>query len=140
MSMILIKQPTNERETNMFIYQTDKQRKSSEDIERRFPTIKDPDIRNVYFQTMRTPEPSRYFQNTYSKNNKVMKNISYSDDDIADYLNSADQYIKDIKVLNKNKARRTALFNKVLSFKKPLNTAKTSTSVLLSKYQSLKVA
>ena len=89
---------------------------------------------------MRTPEPSRYFQNTYSKNNKVMKNISYSDDDIADYLNSADQYIKDIKVLNKNKARRTPLFKSVLSFKKPLNTAKTSTSVLLSKYQSLKVA
>ena len=120
--------------------QTEKQRKSSEDIERRFPTIKDRDIRNVYYQTMRTPEPSRYFQNTYSKNNKVMKNISYSDDDIADYLNSADQYIKDLKVTSKNSVRKTPLFKSVLSFKKPLNTAKTSTSVLLSKYQSLKVA
>jgi hypothetical protein len=124
----------------MYIMQTEKQRKSSEDIERRFPTIKDSDIRNVYYQTMRTPEPSRYFQNTYSKNNKVMKNISYSDDDIADYLNSADQYIKDLKVASKNNVRKTPLFKSVLSFKKPLNTAKTSTSVLLSKYQSLKVA
>ena len=53
----LIKQPTKERETNMFIYQNDKQRKSSEDIERRFPTIKNPDIRSVYLQTLRTPEP-----------------------------------------------------------------------------------
>ena len=120
--------------------QTEKQRKSSEDIERRFPTIKDRDIRNVYFQTMRTPEPSRYFQNTYSKNNKVMKNISYSDDDIADYLNSADQYIKDLKVASKNSVKKTPLFKSVLRVKNPLNTAKTSTSVLLNKYQSLKVA
>jgi hypothetical protein len=140
MSMILIKQPTKESESNMFIYQNEKQRKSSEDIERRFPTIKDPDIREVYFQTMRTPEPSKYFQNTYSKNKKVMRNMSFQQEDIADYLNSADQYIKDMKVLYKNKARRTPLFNKVLSFKKPLNTAKTSTSVLLSKYKTLKVA
>ena len=28
-----------------------------------------------------------------------MRNMSYKQDDIADYLNSADQYIKDIKVL-----------------------------------------
>jgi hypothetical protein len=137
--MIKIKQPTKERETIMFIYQTDKQRKSSEDIERRFPTIKDPDIASVYFQTLRTPEPSKYFQNTYSKNKKVMRNMSYSDDDIAEYIDTSKQYFKDIKVLS-NIRKRKPLFNKVLSFKKPLNTAKTSTSVLLSKYQSLKVA
>lgn len=138
MKIKLIKKESEKQK--MFIMQTEKQRKSSEDIERRFPTIKDPDIRNVYFQTMKTPEPSRYFQNTYSKNKRVMREMSYSDEDIADYLNSADEYFKHLKVTSKNSVRKTPLFKSVLRVKKPLNTAKTSTSVLLNKYQSLKVA
>jgi len=32
----------------MFIYQSEKQRQSSEDVERRYPRIKDPLIREVY--------------------------------------------------------------------------------------------
>ena len=57
----------------MRMYQNEKQRKCSEDIERRFPTIQNPAIRSVYLETQKLPESSNHYQNTYSKNAFVMK-------------------------------------------------------------------
>jgi len=68
------------------MYQNEKQRLVSEDIERRFPTISDPDIASVYYETLKHPEPSRYYENTYAKNKYVMRNIKFNDNDISDYL------------------------------------------------------
>ena len=89
-------EPNKEREKKMIMYQSEKQRKSSEDIERRFPMIKDKDIRDVYSESLRIPESSNYYQNSYTKNAFVMKNISFRDEDISDYL-------RDVKKLENRK-------------------------------------
>jgi hypothetical protein len=82
-----IYKPTIKGKTKMTImYQNEKQRLVSEDIERRFPTISDPDIASVYYETLKHPEPSRYYENTYAKNKYVMRNIKFNDNDISDYL------------------------------------------------------
>ena len=119
-------------ETKMIMYQNAKQRKCSEDIERRFPTIKDPMIRQVYLETQKTPESSVYYQNTYSKNAYVLRNISYKDEDISDYLN-------DVRKLENSKKVNTVVFKP--KFKSILTLKpKTSTTVLETYNQNLKVA
>ena len=121
-----------ERETKMIMYQNAKQRKCSEDIERRFPTIKDHNIRQVYLETQRIPESSNHYQNTYSKNAFVLKNISYRDEDISDYL-------KDVKKLENRKLSNIIAFKP--KFKSILTLKpKTSTTVLETYNQNLKVA
>ena len=106
----------------MLIYQSEKQRKSSEDIERRFPMIKNRFIREVYRNSTRIPESSNYYQNTYSKNAYVMKNISFRKEDISDYL-------KDNKKLENSKLSNIIAlkpkFKSILTLK-----PKTSTTVL----------
>lgn len=82
------------------IYQNEKQRLVSEDIERRFPTISDPDIASVYYETLRHPEPSRYYENTYAKNKYVMRNIKFNDNDISDYLRNVTKLEVRNKVIN----------------------------------------
>ena len=114
--------PNKESETNMIIYQSEKQRKSSEDIERRFPMIKNRFIRKVYRDSTRIPESSNYYQNTYSKNAYVMKNISFRKEDISDYL-------KDNKKLENSKLSNIIAFKP--KFKSILTLKpKTSTTVL----------
>ena len=116
----------------MRMYQNEKQRKCSEDIERRFPTIKDPMIRQVYLETQKTPESSVYYQKTYSKNAYVLRNISYKDEDISDYLN-------DVRKLENSKKVNTVVFKP--KFKSILTLKpKTSTTVLETYNQNLKVA
>jgi hypothetical protein len=124
--------PKNESETKMIMYQNAKQRKCSEDIERRFPTINDHNIRQVYLETQRLPESSNHYQNTYSKNAFVLKNISYRVEDISDYL-------KDVRKLENSKKINTVVFKP--KFKSILTlTPKTSTTVLETYNQNLKVA
>ena len=77
---------TKDKKNMTIMCQNEKQRLVSEDIERRFPTISDPDIASVYYETLKHPEPSRYYENTYAKNKYVMRNIKFNDNDISDYL------------------------------------------------------
>jgi len=119
----------------MIKYQNEKQRKCSEDIERRFPTIKDPMIRSVYLETQKLPESSNHYQNTYSKNAFVMKNMTSNIEDISDY-------IRDVKHLKKTRHISSLttvkpMFNSILTLKK---TPKTSTTVLETYNSNLKVA
>src|SRR5210317_1483288 len=119
----------------MRIYQNEKQRKCSEDIERRFPTIKDPMIRSVYLETQKLPESSNHYQNTYSKNAWVMKNMTFNKEDISDYLNDIKKLEKKRHISQKTKVK--PMFNSILRLKK---TPKTSTRVLETYNSNKKVA
>ncbi len=119
----------------MIKYQNEKQRKCSEDIERRFPTIKDPMIRSVYLETQKLPESSNHYQNTYSKNAFVMKNMTFNKEDISDYLNDIKKLEKKRHISQKTKVK--PMFNSILRLKK---TPKTSTRVLETYNSNKKVA
>ena len=116
----------------MRMYQNEKQRKCSEDIERRFPYFKDRKIGKVFAETMKLPESSNHYQNIYSKNAWVMKNMTFNKEDISDYLN-------DIKKTRHISSLTTVkpMFNSILTLKK---TPKTSTTVLETYNSNLKVA
>lgn len=119
----------------MRMYQNEKQRKCSEDIERRFPYFKDRMIAEVFAETQKLPESSNHFQNTYSKNAFVMKNMTSNIEDISDY-------IRDIKHLKKSRHISSLttvkpMFNSILTLKK---TPKISTRVLDTYNSNLKVA
>jgi|TARA_B100001971_G_scaffold132318_1_gene122144 hypothetical protein len=77
----------------MTIRQSEKQRLSSLDIERRFPIIPDRDIRIVYLDSLRNKAKStkNYYVDNLQKNNFVLRNICYKDSDIQDYINTAYQ-------------------------------------------------
>ncbi len=77
----------------MSIRQSEKQRLSSLDIERRFPIIPDRDIRIVYLDSLRNKAKStkNYYVDNLQKNNFVLRNICYKDSDIQDYINTAYQ-------------------------------------------------
>ena len=117
----------------MRMYQNEKQRKCSEDIERRFPYFKDRKIGKVFAETMKLPESSNHYQNTYSKNAFVMKNISYKEEDISDYLNDVKKLEKKRHISQKTKVK--PMFNSILRLKK---TPKTSTKVLETYNSNLK--
>ena len=119
----------------MRMYQNEKQRKCSEDIERRFPTIQDPMIRSVYLETQKLPESSNHYQNTYSKNAWIMKNMSYNKEDISDYLNDIKELENKRHISQKTKVK--PMFNSILKLKK---TPKISTRVLETYNSNLKVA
>ena len=91
------------------MYQNEKQRLVSEDIERRFPTISDPDIASVYYKTLKHPEPSRYYENTYAKNKYVMRNIKFNDNDISDYLRDVTKLEERNKVIKLPSKKRPVL-------------------------------
>ncbi|MDC0558653.1 hypothetical protein OAO20_04225 [Candidatus Pelagibacter ubique] len=119
----------------MRMYQNEKQRKCSEDIERRFPYFKDRKIGKVFAETMKLPESSNHFQNTYSKNAWIMKNMTSNIEDISDY-------IRDVKHIKKSRHISSLttvkpMFNSILKLKK---TPKTSTRVLETYNSNLKVA
>ena len=77
----------------MTIRQSEKQRLSSLDIERRFPIIPDRDIRIVYLDSLRNKAKStkNYYVDNLQKNNFVLRNICYKDSEIQDYINTAYQ-------------------------------------------------
>ena len=77
----------------MTIRQSEKQRLSSLDIERRFPIIPDRDIRIVYLDSLRNKAKStkNYYVDNLQKKNFVLRNICYKDSDIQDYINTAYQ-------------------------------------------------
>ena len=77
----------------MTIRQSEKQRLSSLEIERRFPIIPDRDIRIVYLDSLRNKAKStkNYYVDNLQKNNFVLRNICYKDSDIQDYINTAYQ-------------------------------------------------
>src|SRR6056300_1652768 len=119
----------------MRMYQNEKQRKCSEDIERRFPYFKDRKIGKVFAETMKLPESSNHFQNTYSKNAWIMKNMTSNIEDISDYIRD----VKHIKKTRHISSLTTVkpMFNSILKLKK---TPKTSTRVLETYNSNLKVA
>ncbi len=92
-----------------------KQRLVSENVERRFQTISDPDIANVYYETLKHPEPSRYFEKTYAKNKYVMRNINFNDNDISDYLRDVTKLEERNKVINFPSKKRPVLKLKLSS-------------------------
>ena len=122
-------------ETIMRMYQNEKQRKCSEDIERRFPYFKDRMIAEVFAETQKLPESSNHFQNTYSKNAWIMKNMTSNIEDISDYIRD----VKHIKKTRHISSLTTVkpMFNSILKLKK---TPKTSTTVLETYNSNLKVA
>ena len=100
---------TKDKKNMTIMCQNEKQRLVSEDIERRFPTISDPDIASVYYETLKHPEPSRYYENTYAKNKYVMRNIKFNDNDIADYLRDVTKLEEKNKVINFPSKKRPVL-------------------------------
>ena len=122
-------------EAIMRMYQNEKQRKCSEDIERRFPYFKDRMIAEVFAETQKLPESSNHFQNTYSKNAWIMKNMTSNIEDISDYIRD----VKHIKKTRHISSLTTVkpMFNSILTLKK---TPKISTRVLDTYNSNLKVA
>ena len=116
----------------MMMFQNEKQRRCSEDIERRFPNFKDKEIGEVFAETTKLPESSNHYQNTYSKNAWVMKNMTFNKEDISDYLND----IKKTRHISQ-KTKVKPMFNSILRLKK---TPKTSTRVLETYNSNKKVA
>ena len=100
---------TKDKKNMTIMCQNEKQRLVSEDIERRFPTISDPDIASVYYETLKHPEPSRYYENTYAKNKYVMRNIKFNDNDISDYLKDVTKLEEKNKVINFPSKKRPVL-------------------------------
>ncbi len=100
---------TKDKKNMTIMCQNEKQRLVSEDIERRFPTISDPDIASVYYETLKHPEPSRYYENTYAKNKYVMRNIKFNDNDISDYLRDVTKLEEKNKVINFPSKKRPVL-------------------------------
>jgi hypothetical protein len=119
----------------MMMFQNEKQRRCSEDIERRFPNFKDKEIGEVFAETTKLPESSNHYQNTYSKNAWVMKNMTFNKEDISDYLNDIKKLEKKRHISQKTKVK--PMFNSILRLKK---TPKTSTRVLETYNSDLKVA
>ena len=119
----------------MMMFQNEKQRRCSEDIERRFPNFKDKEIGEVFAETTKLPESSNHYQNTYSKNAWVMKNMTFNKEDISDYLNDIKKLEKKRHISQKTKVK--PMFNSILRLKK---TPKTSTRVLETYNSNLKVA
>jgi len=119
----------------MMMFQDEKQRRCSEDIERRFPNFKDKEIGEVFAETTKLPESSNHYQNTYSKNAWVMKNMTFNKEDISDYLNDIKKLEKKRHISQKTKVK--PMFNSILRLKK---TPKTSTRVLETYNSNLKVA
>jgi hypothetical protein len=119
----------------MMMFQNEKQRKCSEDIERRFPNFKDKEIGEVFAETTKLPESSNHYQNTYSKNAWVMKNMTFNKEDISDYLNDIKKLEKKRHISQKTKVK--PMFNSILRLKK---TPKTSTRVLETYNSNKKVA
>ena len=122
-------------ETIMRMYQNEKQRKCSEDIERRFPYFKDRMIAEVFAETQKLPESSNHFQNAYSKNAFVMKNMTSNIEDISDYIRDVKHLKKTIHISSLTTVK--PMFNSILTLKK---TPKTSTTVLETYNSNLKVA
>ncbi len=78
----------------MSIRQSEKQRLSSLEIERRFPTISDKDIRNVYLNSISSKKKKatkNEFTDNLVKNIFVMNHIRFKDKEIQDYINTANQ-------------------------------------------------
>jgi hypothetical protein len=100
---------TKDKKNMTIMCQNEKQRLVSEDIERRFPTISDPDIASVYYETLKHPEPSRYYENTYAKNKYVMRNIKFNDNDISDYLRDVTKLEERNKVIKLPSKKRPVL-------------------------------
>jgi|TARA_B100001971_G_scaffold188392_1_gene189704 hypothetical protein len=78
----------------MSIRQSEKQRLSSLEIERRFPTISDKDIRNVYLNSISSKKKKatkNEFTDNLVKNIFVMNHIRFKDKEIQDYINTAYQ-------------------------------------------------
>ena len=78
----------------MTIRQSEKQRLSSLEIERRFPTISDKDIRNVYLNSISSKKKKatkNEFTDNLVKNIFVMNHIRFKDKEIQDYINTAYQ-------------------------------------------------
>jgi len=119
----------------MMMFQNEKQRRCSEDIERRFPNFKDKEIGEVFAETTKLPESSNHYQNTYSKNAWVMKNMTFNKEDISDYLNDIKKLEKKRHISQKTKVK--PMFNSILRLKK---TPKTSTRVLETYNSNKKVA
>ena len=119
----------------MRMYQNEKQRKCSEDIERRFPYFKDRKIGKVFAETMKLPESSNHYQNIYSKNAWIMKNMTSNIEDISDYIRDVKHIKKTRHISQKTKVK--PMFNSILRLKK---TPKTSTRVLETYNSNLKVA
>ena len=74
--------------------QNEKQKRSSLEIERRFPTISDKDIRNVYLNSISSKKKKatkNEFTDNLVKNIFVMNHIRFKDKEIQDYINTAYQ-------------------------------------------------